>query len=59
MHLIKSLFWRHFSPCFLACPLGHGLVSTYQASNLALRTSVKIIDFLRYSSFAIASRNVH
>jgi hypothetical protein len=43
----------------LACPFGHGLVcaapDTFWASLLALKTGVKIIDFLEHSSFAIAS----
>jgi hypothetical protein len=45
---------RRFS---LACPFGHGLVWAARASLLALRTGVKIIDFLGRSSFATASLN--
>ena len=57
---IKSPFWRHFSLRLLACPFGHGLIcvapDTFWASLLALRIGVKIIDFLRHSSFATASK---
>ena len=52
---IKSPFWRHFSPRFLACPFGHGLVCSARAGMLALRIGVKIIDFLGHSSSATAS----
>jgi hypothetical protein len=55
MRLIKSPFWHHFSPPLLACPFGHGLVCATRASLLALKTGVKIIDFLGHSSFATAS----
>ena len=55
MYLIKSPFWCHFSPHLLACPSGHGLVGTAQSSRLALRTDIKIIDFLKYSNFATPS----
>jgi len=51
----KSPFWRQFSLHSLACPFGHGLVCAARASLLALRTGVKIIDFLGHSSFATAS----
>jgi hypothetical protein len=55
---IKSFFWRQFSPHLLACPFGHGLVCAARASMLALKTGVKIIDFLGHSSFATASYKV-
>jgi len=55
MRPIKSPFWSQFSPCFLACPSGHGLVCAARASLLALKTGIKIIDFLRHSSFTITS----
>jgi len=39
----------YFSLLLLACPFGHGLVGAARASMLALKTGVKIIDFLRHS----------
>ena len=60
MHPKKSPFCRQFFPRFLACLFKQGLVSAAQAtigaSMLALRTGVKIIDFLWHSSFATTSQ---
>ena len=55
MHPRKSPFCRQFSPRFLACLFKLGLDSAARASMLALRTGVKIIDFLWHSSFATTS----
>jgi NTE family protein len=57
MHLIKSPFWRHFSPPPPRLPAWAELrLHVLRPVRLALKIGVKIIDFLRYSSFAVASQ---